>query len=192
MKFLFDFFPVLLFFITFKLHDDEIQGMIMATAVLMAATFVQVGYTWFRHKRIEKMHIITLVLVGIFGGATIYFRDPSFLIWKVSITNWLFAFVFLISHFIGNKTPLIKRMMQSNITMPAHAWSKLSVSWILFFAVIGVINLLVARYFSFDSWVDFKFYGILGLTFGFVVVQSFYLNKFVTLDELKASQESKQ
>jgi len=179
MKFLFDFFPVALFFIVFKSHSDQVEGMLAATGALIAATVVQVAFNWFRHKKVEKMHIITLVLVVIFGGATIYFKDPDFLIWKVTIANWLFAIVFYASHFIGNKTPIVKRMMQANIAMPDHAWQRLSFSWILFFILTGVINLIVAHFYSFDIWVDFKLFGILGLTFAFVILQGIFLSRFI-------------
>ncbi len=186
MKFLFDFFPVLLFFIIFKSYENQVDGMITATAALMAATFLQITYNWFRHKKIEKMHVITLVLVVIFGGATIYFKDPLFLIWKVSIANWLFAIVFYASHFIGNKTPIVKRMMQANITMPDVAWHRLSLSWVLFFVLTGVINLLVAYFFDFDTWVDFKLFGVLGLTLAFVVIQGIFLSKYINEDDIKS------
>lgn len=184
MKFLFDFFPVALFFIIFKSHDDQVEGMVAATGALIAATVVQVTFNWFRHKKVEKMHIITLVLVVIFGGATIYFKDPNFLIWKVTIANWLFAIVFYASHFIGNKTPIVKRMMQANISMPDHAWQRLSISWVLFFVLTGVINLIVAHFYSFDIWVDFKLFGILGLTFAFVIIQGIFLSKFIKEEDI--------
>ncbi len=167
--------------------------MIAATATLMAATFVQIAYNWFRHKKIEKMHIITLVLVTIFGGATIYFKEPQFLIWKVTIANWLFAGVFYASHFIGNKTPIVKRMMQANITMPDNAWHKLSLSWVLFFVLTGIINLIVANLYSFDIWVDFKLFGILGLTVLFVVFQGVFLSRYIKEDEVPvASQQPEE
>ncbi len=153
--------------------------MVAATAALIAATVIQISYNWLRHKKIEKMHIVTLVLVVIFGGATIYFKEPQFLIWKVSIANWLFAVVFFASHFIGNKTPIVKRMMQANISMPDNAWNRLSISWVLFFVLTGVINLIVAHFYSFDIWVDFKLFGILGLTLVFVIAQGFFLSKHI-------------
>ena len=180
MKFLFDFFPVLLFFIVFKSHDDQVEGMLAATAALIAATVIQISYNWLRHKKIEKMHIITLVLVIVFGGATIYFREPQFLIWKVTLANWLFAIVFYASHFIGHKTPIVRRMMQANITMPDKAWNHLSLSWVVFFVLTGVINLLVAHFYDFDTWVDFKLFGILGLTLLFVIIQAVFLSKHIT------------
>jgi len=191
MKFLFDFFPVVLFFIILKTTEDPIEGMIAATAVLIAATLLQIAYNWLRHKKIEKMHIITAVLVSVFGGATIYFKDPHFIIWKVTIVNWLFAIVFYASHFIGKRTPLVKKMMQANITMPDHAWLRLSYSWILFFTLTGIINLIVAEYLDWElvRWADFKLFGILGLTLIFVVIQGIFISKYITDDNAEKDTE---
>ncbi|MDH5436985.1 MAG: septation protein A [Gammaproteobacteria bacterium] len=178
MKFLFDFFPILLFFITFKSYGDEVDGMVAATGVLIVATMIQVGYTWLKHKRIEKMHVITLVLVIIFGGATMYLREPAYLIWKVTIVNWLFALVFFGSHFVG-KTPVIKRMMSHAIELPEKIWTRLSASWISFFFALGALNIYIGTQYDFDTWVDFKFYGMLGLTLGFTILQAVYISRYV-------------
>ena len=189
MKFLFDFFPVVLFYIAYnvgKKQLGDVEAMILATGVLMAATVVQVAITWFRHRKIETMHIIVLVLALVFGGATIYFREPAYLIWKVTLANWLFALVFLASHYIG-QTPLVKRMMQNTIELPELVWYRLSYMWIGFFTVIGIINLLVANHFSFDAWVDFKLFGLLGLTFAFIVIQTLYLARHVKENQVEES-----
>lgn len=177
MKFLFDFFPVIIFYIAYtvsKKFMGEVEGMVIATALLIAATCVQVAITWLRKRKVEKMHIIVLTLAIVFGGATIYFREPAYLIWKVTLANWLFALAFLSSHFIG-ESPIVKRMMQHAIELPEIIWTRLSYMWILFFAVIGVINLIVASHVSFDAWVNFKLFGMFGLTFLFVIIQSIYL-----------------
>lgn len=177
MKFLFDFFPVIIFYIAYTISKrivGEVEGMVIATALLIAATCVQVLVTWFRKHKVEKMHIVVLVLAIVFGGATIYFHEPAYLVWKVTLGNWLFAIAFLSSHFIGD-TPIVKRMMQHAIELPEIIWNRLSYMWILFFAAIGGINLIVARHVSFDTWVQFKLFGMLGLTFAFVVIQSIYL-----------------
>lgn len=177
MKFLFDFFPVIIFYIAYnvgKRYNGEVESMILATALLIAATCVQVMITWYKQRKVEKMHLIVLALAILFGGATIYFREPAYLIWKVTLANWLFAIAFLASHFIGD-TPIIKRMMQHAIELPEFVWARLSYMWILFFIGIGILNLIVARYVSFDRWVDFKLFGLLGLTVVFVIIQSVYL-----------------
>lgn len=194
MKFLFDLFPVVLFFIILKKADDPIEGMITATAVLIAATLFQIAYNWFRHKKIEKMHVVTAVLVTIFGGATIYFKDPIYIIWKVTVVNWLFAIAFYAAHFIGTKTPLVKRMMQANISMPESVWIRLSYSWIFFFILTGVINLFVADYLDWDlvRWADFKLFGVLGLTLIFVVIQGIVISKYVNPEDLASESEADQ
>jgi len=177
MKILFDFFPVIVFYVAYtigKRFVGEVQGMIIATALLIAATCIQVGVTWLRKRKVEKMHIVVLVLAIVFGGATIYFHDPAYLVWKVSLANWLFAVAFLASHFIGD-SPLVKHMMQHAIELPEVIWTRLSYMWIVFFISVGIINLIVARSVSFDAWVNFKLFGMLGLTFVFVILQSFYL-----------------
>ena len=152
--------------------------MIIATVILMIGTIIQVGFNWFRHRKIEKMHIAVLVMALVFGGATIYFREPAYLIWKVTLANWLFGIVFLASHFIGD-TPLVKRMMQNAIELPEIVWQRLSYMWIGFFFALGLINLFVAETVDFDTWVDFKLFGLLGLTIVFVVVQSVYLARHI-------------
>lgn len=192
MKFLFDFFPIVFFYVTYQYMKnktgDEIEGMIYATVVLIIATLIQMTYTFIKHKKFEKMHVITLVLVLLFGGATIYFREGDFLVWKVTLVNWLFALVFLGSHFIG-KTLIIKRMMQHAIEMPEHAWKQLSYMWIGFFIGVGILNLIVRKYVGFDTWVDFKLFGMLGLTLVFIILQAFYLAKHIK-ETPKNSEES--
>ncbi len=176
MKLFFDFFPVLLFFITFKMHDDPQRGILVATAVIIAATLVQVGVTWFRNRRVERIHVITLVLVVIFGGATLLLKDEIFIKWKPTVVNWLFAAAFLTSEFIG-KQNLVQRMMEGSIQLPNFVWRRLNLSWVLFFTIMGVLNLYVVYNFDTDTWVDFKLFGLLGLTLAFVIAQGFYLSR---------------
>ncbi len=177
MKFLFDFFPIVLFFIAYKLH-----GMYVATAVIIAASALQVSIHWFRHRRFEKMHIITLLLVVVLGGATLILHDENFIKWKPTVVNWLFAITFLGSHFFGEKT-VIQRMLDSNIALPSPVWKRLNISWTAFFILMGVLNLYVAFYYRLDlsdqarndNWVNFKLFGMMGLTLAFTIAQAFYL-----------------
>ena len=181
MKFLFDFFPVLLFYIAYnvgKKYTGEVDAMILATVLLVLATCVQVSITWLRMRKVENMHIVVLALALIFGGAPIYFREPIYLIWKVTLANWLFAGAFLASHFIGH-SPIVKRMMQHAVVLPEFVWNRLSYMWISFFIALGAINLVVAENVSFDAWVDFKLFGLLGLTLLFVIIQSVYLARHI-------------
>lgn len=169
MKMLFDFFPVLLFFIVYKTVD-----IYAATAVLIAASAVQT----FGHRMVkgsfEKSHVITLALVALFGTLTLALHDEVFIKWKPTAINWLFAVVFIGSQFIGKK-PVIERMMGANITLPSNVWTKLNIAWALFFIVLGALNLYVAFSFDTDTWVNFKLFGLMGLTFAFIIAQSFYL-----------------
>ncbi len=183
MKFLSDLFPVILFFIAYKMYDFYV-----ATAVIIVATLVQVGYNWFRNHKVEKMHLITLILVLLFGGLTLYLKDPIFLKWKPTVVNWLFAIVFFGSHFIGNR-PLVERMMRNNVSLPQPVWSRLNIAWTLFFIAMGAANLYVAFNFSEDTWVNFKLFGMMGMTILFIVFQAFYLAKFITESEQKTTPE---
>lgn len=172
MKFLFDLFPVLLFFIAYKTH-----GIIVATGVLMAATIVQMAYTWFKHRKLEKMHIITLVLVAIFGTATMVLQDPIYIQWKVSIINWLFAIAFLGSQFIGKQT--LTQRMYKGISLKRDVWKQVNLSWVVFFTGLGFINLYIMYNFDEATWVNFKLFGTIGLTFAFIVVQMIFLNPYI-------------
>ncbi len=218
MKFLFDFFPILLFFVAYKTH-----GIFVATGVAIAASFVQVGVFRWRHGRFETMHLVTLGLIVFLGGATLLFQDKQFIMWKPTVLNWLFALVFLGSHFIGKK-PLAERLMGKTIQVPAPIWTRLNISWIIFFLAIGLANLYVANDFfqaeaalkavsgmpvgditeaeacaerfqgnAFDlcleaksredTWVNFKLFGMLGLTFAFVIGQAFYLARHMSEED---------
>lgn len=181
MKLLFDFFPILLFFVTFKLYDDPTQGILAATAVAIVATFVQVGISWWRHRRVEKMHLITLALIVILGGATLVLKDEMFIKWKPTVVNWLFAIVFLGSHYIGKKS-LVQRVMEKNIQLPEVIWARLNISWVLFFTAMGILNLYVVYNFDTDTWVDFKLFGLMGFTLAFVFAQGFYLVRHMKPD----------
>ena len=179
-KLLFDFFPVLLFFAAFKLVDDPKRGIMIATAVVVAATLVQVGYVRLRHGRVEKLHLVTLVLVVALGGLTLALDDERFIKWKPTLVNWAFALVFLGSQFIGAR-PVVRRLMESKVTLPDRAWIRLNLGWAGFFVFLGAANLYVAYRFSTDFWVDFKLFGILGLTLAFIVGQTAWLMRQVRL-----------
>ncbi|MDQ6976122.1 MAG: septation protein A [Mariprofundaceae bacterium] len=177
MKMLFDFFPVALFFAAFKLYD-----LYVATAVLMAASLLQTIVWWLIHRRFEKMHVITLVLVCLLGGATLLLHDEMFIKWKPSIVNWLFAAVFIGSHFIGKKV-LVKRMMSDHIHLPEVIWLRLNIAWTVFFIAMGALNIFVVYNFDTDTWVNFKMFGLLGLTFVFVIAQSLMLSRYIQVPD---------
>lgn len=174
MKLLFDFLPIAIFFAVYKYSND----IILATAVLIPVTLLQMGYTWFRTHKIEKMQLVTLILVIVLGGATVLLQDKTFIQWKPTVVNWLFAAAFLGSQFIGAKS-LIQRMMEASIALPAPVWTRLNLAWVLFFVVMGALNLLVAYTMSEEAWVNFKLFGMLGLTVIFIILQGLYLSRHI-------------
>jgi intracellular septation protein len=178
MKLLLDFFPIIIFFGVYKYTGD----IIIATAVLIPATLLQMLYTWIKEHKIEKMQLVTLILVVVMGGATVLLQDKTFIQWKPTVVNWLFAAVFLGSQFIGNKT-IIERIMSANIELPKPVWNTLNLAWVAFFIAIGALNLFVAYNFSEDIWVDFKLFGMLGLTVVFIIIQGLYMSKFIKSNE---------
>ncbi|MBD3754561.1 MAG: septation protein A [Gammaproteobacteria bacterium] len=180
MKLLFDLFPVVLFFIAYKMYDIYV-----ATAVIIVATIGQVAYVYAKDKRVEKMHVITLVLILVLGGLTLVLQDENFIKWKPTIVNWGFALVFLGSHFIGEK-PIIERMMGQAVHLPPIIWTRLSMMWIAFFVLAGVLNLYVAFNYSTDIWVDFKLFGLMGLTLVFIVLQGFYISRYMQESDSEA------
>ncbi|MBU1191252.1 MAG: septation protein A [Gammaproteobacteria bacterium] len=173
MKILYDFFPIVLFFIAYKLY-----GIYVATATAIVATFVQVGLFWLRHRRFEKMHLITLGIIVLFGGATLILHDPVFIKWKPTIAYWMFAIAFLGSQFVGEKS-LIERMMGHAIQTSRSVWTRLNLAWVLFFILMGCVNLYVAFNYSEDTWVNFKLFGLMGLTLIFVFGQGIVLSRYI-------------
>src|SRR3990167_959160 len=173
MKPLFDFFPIVLFFIGYKFF-----GIYNATAVAMAASIAQVIFFRIKYQRYEKMHLISLALILVLGGATLFFHDPWFIKWKPTGIYWLTATVLLVSRFIGQKT-LTQKMMESNIHLPPHIWYRLNYAWVGFFVLMGSLNLYVAYFFTTDAWVNFKLFGGVGLTLLFVILQAIYLSHHI-------------
>ena len=177
MKMLIDFLPVALFFIVYKAEDIYV-----ATAVLIIACAVQTfGYRLWKGK-FEQSHVITLVLVAAFGGLTLMLHDEMFIKWKPSVINWLFGAVFLGSMWIG-KQPIIQRMLGGQVSLPQVIWSKLNIAWAVFFMALGFINLYVDYHIDTDTWVNFKLFGMLGLTIAFIIAQSLYMAKYVQPDD---------
>jgi intracellular septation protein len=179
MKFLFDIFPVLLFFVAFK-----IWGIYAATAVAIAATFVQVGWSWARHRKVDNMLWVSLAIIVVFGGATLWLQDETFIKWKPTVLYWLFGSILLGSELFLRKN-LIRAMMGKQITLPDPVWQKLNLSWVVFFALMGGANLYVAFNFPTDVWVNFKLFGGIGLMLVFVVVQGLMLSRYIESEERK-------
>lgn len=183
MQLLFEFFPVLLFFLAFKIY-----GIYVATVVGIVTTFSQVILTRIFKKIWDKKQLITLAIFCVFGGMTIYFHNPIFVKWKPTILFWLFALVLLITQFFTKK-PLIQRMMENMLQdkgqLTKQIWSRLNLIWATFFASLGAVNLYIAYSYSDDVWVNFKFYGVTSALLVFSFAQALYVSRFLTEEEPK-------
>ncbi len=225
MKLLIDFFPIILFFVAYKLY-----GIYVATITAIIASLAQVAWLRWRHGRFERMPLITLALIAVFGRLTLLLRDPNFVMWKPTIVNWLFALVFVGGSLIG-KRPLAERMMGEAIRVPAQIWRRLNWAWVAFFLVSGLANLFVVyigsgfyvaeqaliaatgitevdlsactKHFigqqltlcetahqSEAVWVNFKLFGMMGLTILFVIGQAFYLSRHLLDSDALAPTQS--
>ena len=211
MKLLVDFLPIVIFFLVYKSAPETIEllspllsteqisllsslePIVLATAVLIPATALQILYTKATTGKIETMHLVTLALVVVMGGATVVLQDKTFIQWKPTVVNWLFALAFFGSKFIGDKT-ILERMMGANLELPKEVWNRLNYAWVGFFAFSGIANLYVAYSFDEDVWVNFKLFGLLGLTFVFIIAQSVYLYRYMNPEqdgeESKSNQEN--
>jgi len=175
MQFIYEFIPVFLFFITFKLY-----GIYVATTVGIVSTALQVAITRLWFKKWDKKELVTLAVFTVFGGLTLYFHDPIFVKWKPTIVFWFFSIAILVSQL--TKRPIMQRLMEHLLdgkTVPNAVWRNLNFIWAFFFICLGSINLYVAYYFSNDAWVNFKFYGITSALFVLSVVQAIYLLRFM-------------
>ncbi len=177
MKLLFDLFPIILFFIAFKF-----AGIYVATSVAIAATVVQIAWSKWRHGKIDTMLWVSFVIIAVFGGATLYLHDATFIKLKPTVLYWLFSATLLFANLFF-KQNLIRSLLGEKIALPLHVWQRLNLFWSLFFAVLGLLNLYVAFNYSEDAWVNFKLFGFTGLMIVFILGQSAWLARYV--DEKK-------
>ena len=171
MKILADLFPIILFFIAYKLGD-----IYLATLVAILASGVQVLWSRYHNGRFEKLPLITLATLIVLGGATLILRNELFIKWKPTAIYWVLASAFLISQFIG-KRPIIQRLIEQNISLPNRVWQQLNISWAIFFVLLGCANLYVVYNFDTNTWVNFKLFGTMGLTILFIIAQGIYISR---------------
>ncbi len=200
MKFLFDLFPVILFFVVFKWGEGNAEAaqsfgqqflsglvsggqvtvtqapILLATAIAIIATIFQIGYLLSRKRKVDGTLWLSLAIIVFFGGATIYFHNETFIKWKPTVLYWCFAAVLLFSQIFLKKN-LIRTMMEKQMSLPDGVWRRVNLSWVAFFMTMGLLNLYVAFNFSTASWVNFKLFGGMGLMFAFIIVQSLLLSK---------------
>jgi intracellular septation protein len=169
MQFLVDLLPVSAFFVAYKL-----AGIYVATAVLIVGVLLQTLVSWIRHRKVSGMLLASAVLVLIFGGLTLLIQDPVFIKWKPTIVNWLFAAAFLVSEFLSGPS-IVQRMLGENVTLDDASWTKLNLMWVGFFVIAGALNIFVAYRFDEATWVNFKLFGLMGLTLLFALAQGLWI-----------------
>lgn len=169
MQLLIDFFPIIVFFVVYK-----IAGMYWATGAIIVAMGLQMGVQWVRERKVSKMLLVSTLFVALLGGITILFRNPLFIQWKPTVVNWLFAVAFLGSQYIGDKN-LTERVMGHAIQLEASIWRQLNWMWVINFAFLGAANLFVVYNFSEETWVNFKLFGMLGLTLLTAIGQALWI-----------------
>jgi intracellular septation protein len=172
-KFLFDLFPLILFFVAYRFADIYV-----ATAVAMVAAVGQIAYIKIRRQPIEGTHWINLIVIVVFGGATLWLQNDAFIKWKPTVLYWMFAVILVGSQvFLGRN--LLQKLLGSKVTLTDQGWRGLNFSWSGFFVFAGAVNLFVAfsGYFSESQWVNFKVFGLMGLLVLFVIAQSLWLSK---------------
>jgi intracellular septation protein len=199
MKLLFDFFPVIAFFITLKLTEKSAQvaalasqwlsglgltieadllPIMLATLVVILATLLQIVWVKLRHGKVDNMLLVSGILVTVLGGLTLYLHDPAFIKWKPTLLYWVFSFSLLTAEIFWKKN-LLKSMMGKEIQLPDAIWKRLNLIWVAFFIAMGFLNLYIAYNFSIDTWASFKLFGSLSLTVLFILAQGMWLQKHI-------------
>lgn len=201
MKFLFDLFPVIFFFITLKVAEKtasasallaeilgtvgvavqvkpELVPIMLATIAVIIASIIQIIWAKLHYKKVDNTLWLSALLVTVLGGMTLYFQNDAFIKWKPTLLYWTFAAVLIGARIFTDKN-IIKSMMGKEIKLPEAIWNKLNTAWAIFFAALGVLNLYIAFNFSIDTWASFKLFGTMGLMFAFILAQSFAINAYI-------------
>ncbi len=171
-------------------YDYTLGGVFSAAEFLLVSSLLTYGSLFVAQRKLDKFQWITMVAVVLFCIPTIIFRDTAFLKWKAPIVNWIFATIFLLSAFVGDK-PAIQHMMGHAVTAPKEVWLKLNSLWIVYFIVLGAINLAVAFTLSEALWIQFKVFGNLILTFAFILGQMPILAKYIEVEDEEDKEDTK-
>jgi intracellular septation protein len=209
MKLLFDFLPIILFFTTFKFAEADkawasafatshlgfvVSGgqvgekeapVLLATVVVIVATLAQVLFLKLRGRKIDTMLWVSLALVVVLGGLTIYFHSDTFIKWKPSVLYWVMGLSFWLSPILFGKN-LLRMLLGEQFEMPAKVWRGLNFAWVVFFGLMGFLNIWVAYNYSLGTWVNFKLFGAMGLMLAFTVAQGLYLGRYIKGDKSAA------
>lgn len=183
MKQFFDFFPVLVFVAVYYVSKD----MILATKLLIGASALQIAGYWLWKRKVEKLHLWTFAILAVMGGMTIALNDKTFIMWRPTIVNWVFAVVFLGSQFVGKRNLVrilvegfLKQAPHLRLSLPDNRWLPLNLTWVTFFILLGGVNLFVVYNFDDDTWVTYKMVGQTLLNMTFLITQFVYLSRFIT------------
>lgn len=211
MKLLFDFLPIALFFAVFKYAEAHrewaaalatgqfgfmVAGgvvsateapVLLATVTVIIATLAQVAWLKLRRRKVDAMLWISLGLVVVLGGATVYFHNETFIKWKPSVLYWAMGLALWLSPLLFGKN-LLRVLLGEQMQLPDRVWHRLNFAWVAFFALMGLLNLWVAYHFSTDGWVNFKLFGVLGLMLLFTLAQGLYLSRYLKDDDAPASK----
>ena len=202
MKLLIDYFSVVLFYLAYQFYTripedfvfsinawiplglvagEKSSAIYFAIFVGIVAAGLQTLIHWILEGKPTKLHLIAFFAFLLFGGITFFMRDPVFIKWKPTIVNMIFAIVFLGSTFVGKKS-LVEHMLGNSMQVSKRIWNRLTLSWAIFFVFVAILNIIIAYNFSESTWVNFKLFGILGMTFCFLVIQALYLSKLIQVD----------
>lgn len=185
-KFLFDLFPLILFFVAYRVADIYV-----ATGVAMAAALGQIAYIKLSGQKIEPMHWINLMVIMVFGAATLWLQNDAFIKWKPTVLYWVFGGILLGGQLFAGKN-FLQKLLNGKVTLSDTGWRHLNLSWASFFLLAGALNLFVAfsGYFSESTWVNFKVFGLMGLLVAFVIGQSLWLGKHMTAETTEQNVNS--
>lgn len=173
MEMLIELMPILAFFIVYEVSPSFLanpkDAIYWATGTAIVLSIVQIGWLLLRGRPVKKMQWFSLALITIMGGLTIYLHDERFIYWKPTLLDWGFALVMMGSTVLLRRN-LIRQFLEKqlqdaddSVQIPDHVWSRLNWAWIIFFIVMGVVNLLVSPlcgYFTEDTWVKYKTFSL--------------------------------
>lgn len=179
MKQFLDFLPLIVFFAFYKLYDIYV-----ASGALILATALALVFTWVKYRKVEKMTLITFLMVLVFGTLTLVFHNDLFIKWKVTVIYALFALALLISQWVLKK-PLVQRMLGKELTLPDKVWSNLNLAWAVFFLACGLANIYVAFWLPQSVWVNFKVFGLTVLTLVFTLLSGIYIYRHMPEEQKK-------
>ncbi|MDE2197012.1 MAG: septation protein IspZ [Gammaproteobacteria bacterium] len=158
------------------------KGIFFATGVLMAGSVLVLAASFWRTRKFEPLPLAVTILVLLLGGVTLLLHDPVFIKWKFSIIEWLFGGVFIATHFM--RRPLVQRMLDAQIRLPAPVWKRLNLMWASFFLLLGSVNVYVLYHFDTADWVKFKVWWSTGAMLVFVVSQALYMSRHIETENI--------